>query len=50
MKEIYCVGEDELFFEGAKLSLELNFWDVEIGEWVESYWVTDDLIQLYPII
>ena len=49
-EEIYCVGEDELFFEGAKLSLELNFWDVEIGEWVESYWVTDDLIQLYPII
>ena len=49
-EEIYCADEDELFFEGAKLSLELHFWDVEIGEWVESYWVTDDLIQLYPII
>lgn len=47
-EEIYCA--DEQFFEGEKLSLELNFWDVEIGEWVESYWVTDDLIQLYPII
>jgi hypothetical protein len=45
---IYCA--DEQFFEGDKLSLELSFWDVEIGEWVESYWVTDDLIQLYPII
>lgn len=49
-EEIYCADEDEPFFEGTKLSLELSFWDVEIGEWVESYWVTDDLIQLYPII
>lgn len=47
-EDIYCA--DEQFFEGDKLSLELSFWDVEIGEWVESYWVTDDLIQLYPII
>ena len=47
-RDIYCA--DELFFEGTKLSLELSFWDVEIGEWVEHYWVTDDLIQLYPII
>ena len=47
-EEIYCV--DEKFFEGDKLSLNLSFWDVEIGEWVDSYWVTDDLIQLYPII
>ena len=47
-EDIYCA--DEQFFEDDKLSLELSFWDVEIGEWVESYWVTDDLIQLYPII
>ena len=45
-EEIYCA--DEQFFEGAKLSLELYFWDVETGEWVDSYWVTDDLVQLYP--
>ena len=47
-EDIYCA--DEQFFEGAKLSLELYFWDVETGEWVDSYWVTDDLVQLYPII
>ena len=46
--QIYCI--DEPLFEGQKLSLHLAFFDLEFRTVMETYWVTDDLVQLYPII
>ncbi len=44
--DLFCLDG---YFDGVKFALDLTFYNMDDGVYVEDFWITEDVVKLYPL-